>query len=183
MARTTRADVPRLLARYHEEAGRKIIFAERTRRSESWTFVLFYRCLQGAAPAPGRDGSSGRQLQRDSSDSAGKPDRCLGILEPLRGGRGEVEAAVRDRADPPSPSPGRPISDGLRPAGGARPQRHLGLRRYHRGPAAGSDTGPDRPDDRWACRHGLLPGGDRPAHPWLGVEHVRHFDRDPCSRR
>src|SRR5262249_4684014 len=31
-------DVPRLLARYHEEGGRKIIFAERLRRSESLTF-------------------------------------------------------------------------------------------------------------------------------------------------
>ena len=37
------ADVPRLLAKYAEEAGGKIIFAERTRRSESWSFVLFYR--------------------------------------------------------------------------------------------------------------------------------------------
>jgi glycosyltransferase involved in cell wall biosynthesis len=37
------ADVPRLLARYAEESGEKIIFAERTRRSESWSFVVFYR--------------------------------------------------------------------------------------------------------------------------------------------
>ena len=36
------ADVPRLLERYRDEAGEKIIFAERTRRSESWSFVLFY---------------------------------------------------------------------------------------------------------------------------------------------
>jgi len=36
-------DVPRLLARFDEEGGAKIIFAERTRRSESWTFVFFYR--------------------------------------------------------------------------------------------------------------------------------------------
>ena len=36
------ADVPRLLAKYQEEGGRKIIFAERTRRSESWTFIAFY---------------------------------------------------------------------------------------------------------------------------------------------
>src|SRR4051794_36498094 len=35
-------DVPRLLARCEEEAGRRIVFAERTRRSESWTFILFY---------------------------------------------------------------------------------------------------------------------------------------------
>jgi len=40
------ADVPRLLARYHQEAGQKIIFAERTRRSESWSFVFFYRCFK-----------------------------------------------------------------------------------------------------------------------------------------
>ena len=37
------ADVPRLLARFDQERGAKIIFAERTRRSESWTFVFFYR--------------------------------------------------------------------------------------------------------------------------------------------
>jgi polyisoprenyl-phosphate glycosyltransferase len=37
------ADVPRLLAKYRAESGKKIIFAERTRRSESWSFVLFYR--------------------------------------------------------------------------------------------------------------------------------------------
>jgi polyisoprenyl-phosphate glycosyltransferase len=36
-------DVPRLLAKFREEGGRKIIFAERTRRSESWTFVFFYK--------------------------------------------------------------------------------------------------------------------------------------------
>ncbi len=37
------SDVPRLLAKYHGEGGQKIIFAERTRRSENWTFVLFYK--------------------------------------------------------------------------------------------------------------------------------------------
>jgi hypothetical protein len=36
-------DVPRLLAKFREENGKKIIFAERTRRSESWTFVVFYK--------------------------------------------------------------------------------------------------------------------------------------------
>jgi polyisoprenyl-phosphate glycosyltransferase len=36
-------DVPRLLAKYRQEEGKKIIFAERTRRSESWTFVIFYK--------------------------------------------------------------------------------------------------------------------------------------------
>lgn len=35
-------DVPRLLEKYEAEGRRKIIFAERTRRSESWSFVLFY---------------------------------------------------------------------------------------------------------------------------------------------
>lgn len=37
------ADVPRLLAKLREEGGRSIVFAERTRRSESWTFQVFYR--------------------------------------------------------------------------------------------------------------------------------------------
>ena len=36
------ADVPRLLAKFEEEGEAKIIFAERTRRSESWVFVVFY---------------------------------------------------------------------------------------------------------------------------------------------
>ena len=35
-------DVPRLLEKYYEEAGQKIIFAERTKRSESWVFRIFY---------------------------------------------------------------------------------------------------------------------------------------------
>lgn len=35
-------DVPRLLEKYRQEGGEKIIFAERKRRSESWTFRLFY---------------------------------------------------------------------------------------------------------------------------------------------
>jgi polyisoprenyl-phosphate glycosyltransferase len=37
------SDVPRLLAKFDEDGGRKIIFAERTRRSESWVFVAFYK--------------------------------------------------------------------------------------------------------------------------------------------
>lgn len=36
------SDVPRLLDRLRAEGGRKIVFAERTRRSESWRFQLFY---------------------------------------------------------------------------------------------------------------------------------------------
>jgi glycosyltransferase involved in cell wall biosynthesis len=35
-------DVPRLIERYRQEGGRKIVFAERTRRSESWVFRIFY---------------------------------------------------------------------------------------------------------------------------------------------
>ena len=35
-------DVPRLLEKYHQESGQKIIFAERTKRSESWMFQVFY---------------------------------------------------------------------------------------------------------------------------------------------
>ncbi len=37
------ADVPRLLAKYRQEHGEKIIFAERTRRSESLVFRVFYK--------------------------------------------------------------------------------------------------------------------------------------------
>jgi hypothetical protein len=36
------ADVPRLLDRLRAEGGRRIVFAERTRRSESWRFRVFY---------------------------------------------------------------------------------------------------------------------------------------------
>jgi glycosyltransferase involved in cell wall biosynthesis len=36
------ADVPRLLEEFERESGRKIVFAERTRRSESVVFVFFY---------------------------------------------------------------------------------------------------------------------------------------------
>jgi len=36
------ADVPRLLARFDQEAGSKIVFAERTKRSETLTFMAFY---------------------------------------------------------------------------------------------------------------------------------------------
>jgi hypothetical protein len=35
-------DVPRLLSRLREEHGYPIVFAERTRRSESWSFSVFY---------------------------------------------------------------------------------------------------------------------------------------------
>jgi len=35
-------DVPTLLKKYREELEQKIIFAERTKRSESWIFQLFY---------------------------------------------------------------------------------------------------------------------------------------------
>ena len=35
-------DVPRLLDAHRRDGGRKIIFAERTRRSETWAFLLFY---------------------------------------------------------------------------------------------------------------------------------------------
>jgi glycosyltransferase involved in cell wall biosynthesis len=36
------ADVPRLLARLREEGHQKVVFAERSRRSESFTFRIFY---------------------------------------------------------------------------------------------------------------------------------------------
>ncbi len=36
------ADVPRLVAKFRETGGAKIVFAERTRRSESLGFVVFY---------------------------------------------------------------------------------------------------------------------------------------------
>ena len=41
-------DVPRLLERCRAEDGRKIVFAERTRRSESWLFRAFYVLYKAA---------------------------------------------------------------------------------------------------------------------------------------
>ncbi len=41
-------DVPRLLERCRAEHGRKIVFAERTRRSESWLFRAFYVLYKAA---------------------------------------------------------------------------------------------------------------------------------------
>jgi hypothetical protein len=35
-------DVPRLIERYHQEGGDKVVFAKRTKRSESLTFKFFY---------------------------------------------------------------------------------------------------------------------------------------------
>ncbi len=35
-------DIPRLLEKYHSEGGKKIVFAQRTRRSESWGFRAGY---------------------------------------------------------------------------------------------------------------------------------------------
>jgi hypothetical protein len=42
MAKDNPRDVPRLLAKYQQEAGEKIVFAVRTRRSESILFRVFY---------------------------------------------------------------------------------------------------------------------------------------------
>ena len=36
-------DVPRLYQRFREAGGQKVIFAERTRRAESWSFRFFYQ--------------------------------------------------------------------------------------------------------------------------------------------
>lgn len=41
------ADVPRLLQRLHDEGGRTIVFAERSKRSESLAFRVFYRLYRG----------------------------------------------------------------------------------------------------------------------------------------
>jgi glycosyltransferase involved in cell wall biosynthesis len=41
------ADVSRLLAHAQAEGGRKIVFAERARRSESWRFLFFYNLFRG----------------------------------------------------------------------------------------------------------------------------------------
>lgn len=41
-------DVPRLVERFREAGGAKVVFAERTRRSESLVFVLFYHLYRAA---------------------------------------------------------------------------------------------------------------------------------------
>jgi hypothetical protein len=40
-------DIPRLMSRAESESGRKVVFAERTRRSESMTFRFFYFIYRG----------------------------------------------------------------------------------------------------------------------------------------
>ncbi len=41
-------DVPRLLEAFRREGARKVIFAERTRRSETWAFLVFYSLFKMA---------------------------------------------------------------------------------------------------------------------------------------
>jgi hypothetical protein len=54
------ADVPRLLARLQEEGHQNVVFAERSRKSESITFRIFLCLLQGPALPAHRQGSEGR---------------------------------------------------------------------------------------------------------------------------
>ncbi|HEV2861480.1 MAG TPA: glycosyltransferase [Pyrinomonadaceae bacterium] len=40
-------DIPRLLRVFHEQGESKVVFAQRTKRSEAWTFRLFYYLYRG----------------------------------------------------------------------------------------------------------------------------------------
>lgn len=39
-------DVPRLLQKCREESGRRVVFAQRAKRSECWAFRIFYQCYK-----------------------------------------------------------------------------------------------------------------------------------------
>ncbi len=158
------ADVPRLLAKYADEAGRKIIFAERTRRSESWSFVLFYTLYKGMHRLLV---GMGVRVGNFSAIPRGRLDSLIVVSELWN----HYAAAVVKSRQPFETVPtqagrsaGGPVEDGLRRAGGPRPQRDLGLRRHHRRPAAGGDPRPDRPDDRRA-RSSRSCSGWRPTCP------------------
>ena len=109
-------DVPRLLARLREEEGSPIVFAERTRRSESWGFHVFYAPLQAAACPADWPAGADRQLQRRPPAAAGEPRGGLRALEPLRrGGRPFAATLVHD-PHPPGQAAPRQVGDELRRA-------------------------------------------------------------------
>ena len=138
-------DVPRLVARYEQEGRRKIVFAERTKRSESRLFRAFYvlyrmahRVLTG-------------QWVRVGNFSVIPRERlsCLVATSELWN---HYAAAAFASRQPYATIPTRraaaarrPVEDELREPGDPRPQRDLGLQRRHRRPAPDRHPGHDRP--------------------------------------
>ena len=97
-------DVPRLVARCEQEGRRKIVFAERTKRSESAALPGLLRPLPGGPPGPDRPLGPGRQLQRDPPRAALLPGGGLGALEPLRGGGLRLAGSPTRRSRPAGPA-------------------------------------------------------------------------------
>ena len=121
------ADVPRLLDRLKEEGDAKIVFAERSRRSESlgfrffyWLFKLLHWVLIGKGVRVGN-------YQRDPAAEAVEPGRGGRALESLRGRRVPITAALLHDSDRPGPALQRPVDNELRIPGDARIECDLGL--------------------------------------------------------
>ena len=91
-------DVPRLLARFEEEGGDKIVFAERTRRSETIIFKIFYLIYRWLDfLSDGGAGSGSGNFSVIPPRALAKPGRCLVVLEPAmcRGRSSQQSASAR----------------------------------------------------------------------------------------
>jgi hypothetical protein len=140
--------VPALLKKFHQEAGAKIIFGERTKRSREphvcalyHLYRLLHRVLTGISVRVGNFSASPR------SRCLHHARRRVRAVESLTPPPCSKQIPARCRADSGAP-PGRHDDDGLRRAGRSRPQRALRLWRRHRNTAAGHDC--------CAARSGLL---------------------------
>ena len=120
-------DVPRLVMRSREEGGERIVFAERTKRSESALFRVFYvlyKVLHGILTGYGvRVGNFSVIPLRPAPE----PGRRLRDVEPLCGGG--VPFTTADQHDPDSSRSEvtRPVTDELLQPGDPWLERHLGL--------------------------------------------------------
>ena len=120
-------DIPRLLDRLRAEGGRKIVFAERSRRSESSTFRVFYWLYRQAHYV-----LTGQRV-RVGNFSVIPRRRLISLVAVAEMWNHYAAAAFRSaRADLHDPHPAgnsapRPSDDGFHRAGDAWPQRHLSL--------------------------------------------------------
>ena len=154
------SDVPRLLERLKAEGGRAIVFAERTRRSESWSFRFFdglYKLLHRVLTGHG---------VRVATSSA-IPRRRLASLVVVSELWSHYAAAVFRSRQPictirheAGRAAAGPIVDELRLPGRARPQRDRRLQRRGRRPCLGARGhlgDPERGCHARGCRHPSWP--------------------------
>ncbi len=125
------ADVLKLLDAADATPGR-IVFAERTRRSEGWLFTHLVSRLSRGPLAADRRACARRKLQRRPVVAAPPAGCGLGIVEPLRRRGVQVASALHDVAY----GQGRPLrgelDDELCSARDARPECDGGVRRSDR---------------------------------------------------